>query len=122
MSTSIKINGSCIGVWDNVLKKFYKILDLSTINIPFTKKTQIDISLTTASPEPIEMNSVSNAKALVFYSNYPVKVYLNGETTGHVCDPLYVATNKSGATSAYTAITVERINNVDTSVTIGVYE
>lgn len=122
MTTSIKILGSCIGAWDSVGKKFNKILDLTMVSIPFTKKTQLDIDLSTGAAEAIEMNAVANAKALVFYSSLPITIFLNGETIGHICDPIYVATNKSAAAGAYTSVIVQRVNNADTTVTIGMYE
>lgn len=122
MTTAIKVLGSVVGAWDSVTKKFAKILDLTTLSIPFTKKTQLDIELTTAAAEAIEMNAITNATALVFYSDNPITIYLNGESTGHLCDPLYVATNKSAAASAYTSLIVQRVNAVDTAVTIGLYE
>ena len=117
MTNYATIKNNSFGEYVDDPKKFKADLDLR-YNISYVEKADADIILTGAGTTTINFQGVALGKFIVIESDNPIYVVLDGGAEQIICDPILVLTNQAPTAGKLTALTIERVNVVDTLVKI----
>lgn len=100
---------------------FKGLIDLNN-DIQQTLKADSEYVLTLGAAVPVNVGQILSAKTIFIRSDNPIWVFLNGAIVNPLpCDPVLVLTNSGlDVTSAISAISIQRMKSVNTTVQIGI--